>query len=183
MKSLLLWLFLIAATGALVCPPVQADWYKYRDADGAVRYTDNLADVPVDQRKTIKPHEDAGVNSAPEAQVRPAENGASATEGKETVATSAGPSNDALGAEGRGVENYTGLEAKRGELDGMYRALSAELEKLNQERAAIKTAEEYRAYRAHVADYNVRAKEYQTRREAYDNAVAEFNARMKKKKQ
>ena len=48
-KAIILFLSLMLVPGLCL-----AEFYKYRDANGAIRFTDNLGDVPKDQRENIQ---------------------------------------------------------------------------------------------------------------------------------
>ena len=39
---------------SMISIPACAEFYKYRDANGVLRFTDNLMDVPEDQRENLK---------------------------------------------------------------------------------------------------------------------------------
>ena len=47
----------------LISNPASADIYKYRDAQGVVRYTYDLAEVPEDQRPQVETYEEASEES------------------------------------------------------------------------------------------------------------------------
>ena len=47
--------------------PSSAEIYKYRDADGVLRFTDNLQEVPKDQRKQVEQYQEIKTKKEPEA--------------------------------------------------------------------------------------------------------------------
>ena len=59
-------LLAIVAAGVL---PVQAEMYKYRDAQGNTCYTDNLAQIPEDQRPKAQALETIDADAAVQATV------------------------------------------------------------------------------------------------------------------
>lgn len=65
-------LILAVVTGIfLLSIPVRAEMYRYKDAGGVVRFTDNLADVPEKQRVGIPVNEIVPSPAAPPATILP----------------------------------------------------------------------------------------------------------------
>lgn len=149
--------------GLLLCllmapAPAGAEFYRYRDAQGTIRFTDNIAEVPPDQRPRVRRYEGATTEQAP---------GADAPDGGDPSAV-----------------DFEDLQAARlqlnetkAELDREFGELMRDKESLSQERAQVTSAEEAEAVKAKILELNRRITDYERRRQEYENTLAEFKAR------
>lgn len=141
---LLLGLMLIPG----LCP---AEFYKYRDANGVLRFTDNLLDVPEDQREQVQEYKEI---VTPQEKEVPLEK--TSLEDLNTRATKLNAERDILAKE------YADLEKDRAALEKQTR------DPQNQT--------EYAEYLKLVEDYNARIKAYETKRKLFQEKVDAFNA-------
>jgi chromosome segregation ATPase len=144
-----------------------AEIYKYRDAQGVIRYTYDLAEVPEDQRPRVQTYEEtAAATNSPstqEADIAPAES----------------PKED--GEEDTGVVDEKKIEElskRKKELDAEFAGLMEEKYKLLKEKNRLDTLAGRDT--AAVAEYDKKVKElnrkiadYQKRQEAFQKEAKE----------
>ncbi|MBL0713940.1 MAG: hypothetical protein JJV98_09570 [Desulfosarcina sp.] len=144
---MIIGLLLVDYTAAL------AQLYRYRDNKGNWCYTDNLADVPVDQQEDCKKYES----------MQPA-------------APSKGQDND----EGSTPPEEAGglrdeLKKRKAALDREYEELvkeSSELEELNRN---LKTEEARKEFETRKDSFNQRVKSFEEKRQAFDKDLRAYN--------
>ena len=149
--------------------PAAAEFYKYRDKNGAIRFTDNLALVPPDQRPKLKVYEGAAQPAAPSAVATP-------NRGE--------PEPAAVEAS----EEQAAAEGEIAALRQRQEALMAEYDGLQKEREALAppvgrrvSEDEQKAYNRKVEALNAKLKSYQERRDAYEREVTAHNEKMKQR--
>lgn len=151
--------------------PAVADFYKYVDQNGVTRYTDNLADIPEDQRPKIETFEGSENDSA---------YGESAQESgrksdklqEERQAVKAKRKQQDLTRSGTKGEQ---MRQTRDALESEHAALMKEKDALEAKRDTLKTAKEVRAYQNEVARLNRKIAAFEKRRQAFKNEVDAFN--------
>jgi len=159
-------LTLVMAT--VLAAPAAAEFYRYRDKNGTIRFTDNLTEVPPDQRANLKTYREM-VSPAP---------------GRTAAKTDAShPISETTSAETD--EERKAAEETAARLRRRQKALIEEYEALKKERAALAQRAGQRVNNAQQARYNeavkalnARIRDYQQRREAYEREVRAHNARM-----
>ena len=127
-----------------------AEFYKYRDANGVLRFTDNLADVPVEQRESVQEYQEVVV---PQAEAEPVEK-APALDLNER-ADQLNQERDLL------AQEYADLENEQ-----------ADLQKATQE---PQDTDAYKAYVERVEAFNSRIKAYEEKRKIFQEKVDAFN--------
>ncbi len=149
--------------------PVAAEFYKYRDKNGAIRFTDNLAEVPADQREKLKIYE-GSARAADRA--LPAASGQVAAQ-PETAPESAGKeAGEALIAD---------LHRRQQALIKEYDALQKEREELAAAPGKRVSQAEQKKYNQQVEALNARLADYQKRRAAFEQEVAAHNEEMRQR--
>ncbi len=136
---------------------VSADFYQYRDENGVQRFTDNLADVPINQRENVQPYTEAQTLEADDVQ-------------KDDLPSPPGTS---LAEE---------LQKTKTELDKEYAELTKERDALESKMAFFSTAknfkeEEYQAFKERVARFNERRADYEKRVNQLKSNVDTFHAK------
>ena len=135
----------------------QAQLFRYKDAHGNWSYTDNLADVPLDQREDCKQYE-------------PIETPTAQPIRKER--TAAAEDNAAPEETGRLRDE---LQARKAALDQEYEALvkeSGELEKRSQN---LRSEAETRAFENRKNAFNQRLKVFEERRQVFEKDLQAYN--------
>jgi NADH dehydrogenase/NADH:ubiquinone oxidoreductase subunit G len=176
------WIVLLAL---LALPAaVSAEFYRYVDQDGKTHYTDDIANVPADQRSHVSEYDDAALGSSglrQETETTIQEQG-----GRE--ATLSPPQEVLPQRTPRAKADETETSAQRLEETG--KALEGEYETLTEERKELDEASKRPMTPAmrenlveRVKDFNTRIKEYEKRRAAFNGEVEAYNAGIEKKGQ
>jgi len=162
-----LGLILIAAL--LAALPANAEYYKYIDENGNIRFTDDITMVPWDQREKLSEYQD--YRESEEASKAP--NATAATSSDETAEPVQTP-----GASEDIVEQGRRLEQEKTALDTEYKALMEARRILEERRGQFRTKSARREYETQVLQLNERNAAYEAKRKAYDSEVLEYNTRL-----
>jgi hypothetical protein len=155
--------------------PAFCEYYQYTDANGVLRFTDNLANVPPDQRPDVKTHQ--SVESQPVQQTT----GSAAKASRSTAAVDKAAEPSGGTWQGRNAQ-------KRHELDQMQADLKATFEALQTERSALEakapakgaTFEEKVAYTEKVEALNAKIASYEEKLDAFNQKVNTYNSQVRK---
>ncbi len=141
---------------------VQAEMYKYRDARGNVCYTDNLAQIPENQRPTA--HTMQAINT----------DGAAAQKKESAEELNAGHQDESDDPEDLIIdaETIAALNDRKKELDSEFSGLMSEKYTLLKEKERLsglagRDVKAREAYEGKVADLNNRIADYKVRRDAF----------------
>jgi hypothetical protein len=159
-----------------ICLPAttSAEYYKYRDQNGVQRYTDNLADIPEDQRSKMEtrdqiedysPLQEPAGNTRLEVEERQKAMGDSEEPEKQEVTIPKTP----------GGLMPDQLNQTKEALDKEIAELMKEKETLLQEKEKIKNVAQSKAYNKKVQRLNQKIREYEGRRKEFTRQAAEFN--------
>lgn len=167
------WVTIMALSGFLVLSvavgPADADhYYQYTDEHGNIRFTDNLFNVPEQQRDMVQEHRkvpsepsaldvrNTGVDSTPAGAHRPA---APESSWERDLRVRAAP-----------------LDREQAELERGYQELIAEKNSLGDPPPPNAASAEKNAYRARVEALNRKIAAYEQQRERFDEKVADITA-------
>ncbi len=145
----------ILAVLSLIPIPACAEYYKYKDTTGVIRFTDNLLDVPKDQRENIQAYKES-VSSEP----RP-----------ETAGV--------MQEEATFKDNNSQIEqlnSERESLEQSFKELEAERNFLLESSPSPQEKEVYQAYRKRVETFNDKIKSYEEQRKIFQSKIDAFNA-------
>lgn len=168
---------LLAGALVLLWTTAHGEFYQYTDTNGVLRFTDDLASVPPEQRPDVKTHQ--SVKSDP---VQPV--AAAPVAGKQSPGTA--PSLDGTTPpSGSWNERIAGqaneLDRLQVELNKTYRALQAEREALEAKAPPADASTEARdAYRNQVKKLNARIEDYETQYAAFREKEKAFNDQYRK---
>ncbi len=142
---------------------VYAEFYRYTDENGVLHYTDNLVEVPVNQRKNVKQYKEEVEVLATEEKLPGAEK---ATKNKSLPF--------------QGDPQAQTLLKTKAKLDKEYAELTKEREKLESETGVFSTSEdfdkeEYGEYKERVARFNERKSDYEERVKVFEEIAGAFN--------
>jgi len=169
-KSLLTLLVALIISMAV---PVQAEIYRYTDENGQKRWTDDLSQVPKDQRATAQHVESVG--SAAQTQPETAE-----TPLPSPAATDAKVMPDE--ADAVEAPSREALEQERAELNARYQKLLAEkkiLEKMNTEPMdSVARAD----LNQRILDYNKKTEQYETQLNLFNEKISAYNQKISSQK-
>lgn len=159
---------IIALIVLLLSPtPAFAEFYKYRDANGVLRFTDNLAEVPQDQRPNVSRYQQVEDFQAPAAQP-PEATEANQREKRESESES--------GRQAAEISaRYKELNQKKAALDQEYTELTAAQQALAEERKSANTNSEVTALNQKVQQLNERIAAFEQKRSDFEQEVKAFN--------
>jgi len=156
-KSLLIFAII------LVVAPASAEYYKYIDSSGKVRYTDDLNQVPQDQRagaQTFTEIKDQSEQTQPETQ---------ATDGDSEQNM---PQTSEL------EQTKTRLDAEKKTLDETYKQLMEQRKQLEDVKASAKSPKEIKEYNEKVTELNEKIQEYENRRLQFNTDIDAYNSKV-----
>jgi predicted RNase H-like nuclease (RuvC/YqgF family) len=159
-------ILLVGMIGCLAIPAF-GKYYRYTDANGVLRFTDNLADVPKDQRPNVKTFKSIKSRVAKD------------EAGPESTVKAAPPSNNSRDEEYAREKDK--LDRRQAELNKLFM-------KLQNERTALAakappagaSAETIDAYRQKVENLNTRIGRYEKQRAEFEKKLKEFHAKFNK---
>lgn len=144
----------------LSVPPVFAeDFYRYRDENGILHFTDNLNDIPEDQREKLTRYKK-----------------------KQTVVRTQLPavSTEETTPDPKGFkalnqdDQLRMLNDEKRELESLYGALMEKMQSLEKEKSKVKTAETSAQYEQKVSDLNKEITAYEERRASFDRKLKHY---------
>ena len=149
-KTLILWVVL-----SLISIPACAEFYKYRDANGILRFTDNLLDVPRDQRENTQAYKEV-VTPEPKSELTDEESEESALNNKNSL-----------------IEQ---LNRERESLEQSFKDLGAERIALLKSPPSPQDQAAYETHRKRIEALNEKIKSYEKQRKLFQARVDAFNA-------
>ena len=171
MKNALRWL--LTALVLFLVTPVQAEIYRYIDENGQKRWTDDLSQVPIDQRQSAQ-----HVESVADDTQAPSDSIATEppTPADETVAVVPEPAETGEALSREEIEN------EKAELDKLYQALITErqrLEKMNTESMdSVARAD----LNEQILEYNKKAETYETQLNRFNEKINAYNQQIMSQK-
>lgn len=174
---------------------VLAEYYQYRDQNGVLRFTDNLADIPEDQRQQIESYTESEDLLAPvdesreesleslqdtSVQEETGEDMEGADQSEETDEDVEGASQSEEAETGRddNLAQLKKLNQMKAALDEEFAELMEEKQILLQYKDSKKnmSVKEAKAYQKKVTLLNQRITDFEDRRQAYKKEADSFNA-------
>lgn len=170
MKKPVLAFFLIIIL--LLALPVCAEIYKYTDEDGQKRWTDDLSQVPKEQRPSAQRFESVEETTADAAagqtqKVRPGSP-------PETV-TAHTDADEPLEAD---KLNRKALEKEKADLDSQYRQLLEERKQIEQIKPEATSASTRAELNRRISEYNSKTEQYESRLNAFNEKINAFNKKL-----
>jgi hypothetical protein len=164
--------------------PVCAEMYRYQDISGVVRFTDNLSDVPENQRPRASIYENTSAPAEPSAAQEPSGRKETDDPSRKLSESLAGdldtdipPTEENSNAPSRIDE----LLKMKTALDAEYAQLMKESLSLSEERKTISGNNAVKAHNQKVIDLNARVEAYEKRRAAFQKEADAFDASLKKR--
>ncbi len=157
---------IVIALALMLVPFISsAEYYKYKDESGVLRYTDDLNEIPKDQRPNMDAYSEPADFITPEQELQKVEDAEKAQKD----------------AEAKRVKEKDAMRVK---LDNTKIALDKEYEELKKAKQdlidaradAIKNAADTKAHQEKVLQLNERIKDFQNRRQAFAKEVDAYNA-------
>jgi hypothetical protein len=165
--------------------PVWAEMYRYKDAGGVVRFTDNLANVPEKQRTGMSVYENDPSPAAPSAAEQPS--GQNAASGQ-NLKTPEKPESADSAADSPQSENISNDPSRIDELLKIKTALDAEnvlfmkeSMALSEEKKTLSGNAAIKAFNEKVSAMNARVEDYEKRRTAFQKEADAFDTSLKQR--
>jgi vacuolar-type H+-ATPase subunit I/STV1 len=152
-----------------------AEFYKYTDEDGNVRFTDDINQVPEEQRSKIRSYVESQSEEVPEQETT--QESPEKSEQQANVPDSS--ENEA--AEGSLEELKSRIDAIKEEVEQAYAALLKEKEQLSEDKKKVKTREQVENYNKRIESYNIRGQDFIKKQKERDALIDDYNARIMKK--
>jgi len=140
-----------------------AEIYRYTDQNGVLRFTDNIGNVPENQREDILTYSDTDNTSKPKKQVQDAVEHRTETNKFQ---------------QDRPLEDR--LIKIKAELDKEHAKLMKHLESFSKEREILSTQTTSKDYKEKVKYFNERLTDYEKRRRLFQKKLDAYNAKIAK---
>ena len=148
-------ILLLLVTLSLISMPVFAEFYKYKDANGVLRFTDNLLEVPKDQREMIQIYKEV-VTPEPASDISDAQKEDAALKNQNNLAEQ--------------------INNEREALEQSFKALDTERKSLLESPPSPQEQEAYEAHRKRIDAFNAKIKAYEEQRRMFQAKVDAYNA-------
>ena len=161
---------LVLLIGFFAASPAFADYYKYRDKDGVLRFTDDLGEVPAVQRPKTERYRET--KPVPQPEKKPFPGGWKKTKAPSAVSVK--------------KENQTPAQRliqEQRNLDKRYSVLMNEKMALANDSQHIQTPAEAKEYRKDLNNLNRRIAKFEKRRYSYLNQASKLQDQITKEKQ
>ena len=158
-----------------------AEFYKYTDEDGNIRFTDDINQVPEEQRSKINSYVESESEEVLEQQAaqknpeQPEQSEQSEQETNFPVLSENDADQDSL------EELKSRIDAIRQEIDKEYAALMKEKEQLDEDKKEAKTKAQVDSYNKRIETYNKRGETFMKKQKERDALIDDYNARILKK--
>jgi hypothetical protein len=146
--------------------PCSAEIYKYIDENGQKRWTDDLSQVPVEQRDSAERMETGEAFETPS---DPTADDATPPEPGERMEQAISDTD---------APNREALEKEKSDLDAMYKELLRERQAIEKAKAETEGTPAKEARRKRIIAYNGKAETYEKRLKAFNENVTAYNQRI-----
>ena len=160
-----------------------AEFYRYVDEEGRVKYTDNLANVPVEQRPKADEYDEPYDQFAPEEGIEREKPEAESPDGAPKETEDVRLQREAPAKEGEEKTPEQKLREAGARLKEEYQALIKEKQEMDKLTTRRLTEAERKELIKRVRDFNSRTEDYEKRRSAFNKEVEDYNASIEKEVQ
>jgi hypothetical protein len=150
-----------------------AEFYKYTDEDGNIRFTDDINLVPEDQRSKIRSYVES------ESEENTEQEATQENQQQSEQQTNFPNLSEDEPEEGSIEELKSRIETIQQEIDQEYGALLKEKEQLAQDKKKVKTREQVESYNKRIESYNLRGQDFMKKQKERDTLIDDYNARIK----
>jgi flagellar motility protein MotE (MotC chaperone) len=173
-KSLMNYLkIFIIITFLMFSVSAAAEFYKYVDEEGNVRFTDDINQVPVAQRAKIRSYIESVSDPPPEQEATQENQADQAAADQQTNFPDLSDDEPESLADAKNQ-----IEKLKSEIDQEYEALLKEKEQLAKEKKQAKTREQIIEYNKKIEHMNKRVEAYEENGKAYKAQVDAYNVRI-----
>ncbi len=166
--------------------PAIAEFFKYTDQNGVVRFTDNMGDVPQDQRSDLTRYSQPEDSLSPESQIEAVKNRANEIQ-KDNQAKAARQQlvnsvekqlDNKARAVSKKINAYLAEENRLKEeeknLNAEHETLQAEMEKFQEKKKRIRRRSSARAYDRDAKQLQAKIDAYVEKRRVFDEKIRRF---------
>jgi hypothetical protein len=147
--------------------PTSAEFFKYRDQDGVLHFTDNLSEVPENQHKNLEKYNEVKTPKESE-EIDP-----------EATVIIKNTEHEKIKESMKSVERQNALEARAEKLVKLKAELDQEFQQLTDEKERFEKEKKSRASSAEIKVYEQKAKELNDRIKAYDEKSKFYKEELK----
>ena len=160
--------------------PLQAgaEFYRYTDENGVLRYTDNLQEVPPEKRSQLKKYKEAEDHLTPAQREAKRQREAEAAR-QARVRRQQPQKRGAAADDGIRIGSRQDFERVKTDLDDAYERLMQKKAALEAERDTLETQKDVSLYRSKVRELNEEIQRFEDRRRRFIQKADQFNTRKK----
>lgn len=167
LRNLLIFLIMV-----LFSASASAQFYRYVDKEGNIRFTDDLSLVPKNQRADVREYFEVKSDTDDEKKdAKKAEKPQPLAEEKKAEGQYAANDLD---------EIKRPLNRKKEELDKEYKAIMKEKEQLEKDKIKTRSKKGIKQYNEGILKLNEKIENYEIKREAFNVEVGKYNAMVEK---
>ncbi len=160
-----------------IAAPATGALYEYRDADGNIRFTDDLGNVPEEKRENVRRIRAVPDYSTPSEQQEPP---AQTEETALDADADDPPEGDQAEGDADLVERGEALRSEQAELQAEYEGIQEEKAQIGDPPDEDAPLAEFEAYGEKVDQINDRIRVYQEKLKDHEERVKAYNARFEK---
>jgi len=160
-----------------------AEFYRYVDQEGKTHYTDDVANIPADQRPHVSQYEDASHESSLKKETEKTLPEQADAEGALREPQEMRPQQEPGVGEGEKKAVDQKLKETGTALEQEYQALMEERKQLDEAAKRRTTPAIRKKLLERITGFNSRIKDYEKRRKAFNQDVEAYNAGIEKKGQ
>ena len=151
--------------------PLHADIYKYIDENGQKRWTDDLSQVPPDQRDAVQ-----RIETENETAVLPSQ---AADDGMPSESAGKGGAKLLDAEKDKANLDREALSREQSDLNALYEELVAEKAQLEKAKAEATSAEAQEELKQKINAYNEKAKAYDQRLDSFNQKASQYNQQIR----
>ena len=165
---LILSIVLILSWSLALDIAVSSEYYKYKDQNGVVHFTDDISEIPKDQRENMTSFQSL-------------ESETYSSMDKEEINSSDSPAGEESVSDDKLNETSISLQEERAELEQTFENLQEKRAELAAKAMEKRTSEETKAYKEQVQQLNLDIKRYEELQKQFAEKVEIYNNNIKQK--
>lgn len=164
------------AVSLLLATPLYAEIYKYIDENGQKRWTDDLSQVPKEQRPSAQRIETEEETSAYKTLDKVKKTQPESSLGTKTAISGSGEAGETA------QPSRVSLEKEKADLDTQYQQLMEERTQIEKLRTEATTFNDRANLNQRISEFNTKTGEYEAQLNAFNEKVSAYNQKIMSKK-